>query len=133
MSTGQTSASLAASCASPATASSTSMPMKMASLRIGGGSQLALHDLRDLGDLLRDRDPGLREARYLLGGRVLLALDDRAGVAEAHPRHLVHEPAGHERHDRQLGVVLLDPLGQLGLHAAAGLGVDDDAFGLLVG
>ena len=27
----------------------------------------------------------------------------------------------------------VDPLGQLGLHAAAGLGVDDDALGLLVG
>src|SRR5436189_3878210 len=133
MSTGQTSSSFAASCASPATASSTSMPMKMASLRIGGGPQLALHDLRDLRDLLGDRDAGLGEAGDLLGGRVLLALHDRAGVAEAHARHLVHEAAGHERDDRQARVVLLDPLGQLGLHAAAGLGVDDDALGLLVG
>src|SRR3954467_9006855 len=68
MSTGQTSSSLAASSASPATASSTSMPMKVASLRIGGGSQLALHDLGDLGDLLGDRDPGLGEAGGLLAG-----------------------------------------------------------------
>src|SRR5947208_12422230 len=110
MSTGQTSASLAASCPSPATASSTSMPMKIASLRIGGGSQLAPHDLRDLRDLLGNGDPGLRQARDLLGGSVLLALHDRAGVAEAHARHLVHEAPGHERDDRQARVVLLDPL-----------------------
>src|SRR5207244_2242467 len=99
--TGQTSSSLAASSSSPATASSTSMPMKMASLRIGGGSQLRPHDVRDLRDLLGDGDAGLGEAGDLLGRRVLLALDDRAGVAEAHARHLVHEPAGHERDDRQ--------------------------------
>src|SRR4051794_27374603 len=118
MSTGQTSASLAASCASPATVSSTSIPMKMASLRIGGGSQLRLHDLRDLRDLLGDRDPCLGQSLDLLGSGVLLALDNRPGVAEAHAGHLVHEAAGHERHDRQSRVVLLDPLGQLGLHAA---------------
>src|SRR5439155_12754718 len=97
MSTGQTSSSFAASCGSPATASSTSMPMKMASLRIGGRSELAPHDLRDLRDLLGDGDACLGEAGDLLGRRVLFALDDRAGVAEAHPRHLVHEPAGHDR------------------------------------
>src|ERR671936_3192250 len=105
MSTGQTSVSLAASCASPVTASSTSMPMKMASLRIGGGSQLRPHDLRDLRDLLGHRDAGFGEAGDLLGGRVLLALDDRAGMAETHARHLVHEPPGHERDDRQARVV----------------------------
>src|SRR5215211_8891956 len=126
MSTGQTSVSLAASCASPVTASSTSMPMKIASLRIGRRSQLRLHDLRDLGDLLRDGYAGLCEAGDLLRGGVLLALDDRSGVAEAHAGHLVHEAARHEGDDRQLRVVLMDPLGQLGLHAAAGLGVDHD-------
>src|SRR4051812_32970353 len=101
MSTGQTSSSFAARAASPVTESSTSMPMKMASLRIGGAplGQLRLHDVRDLGDLLGHGDPRLREALDLLGGRVLLALHDRAGVAEAHPGHLVHEPAGHEGDD----------------------------------
>src|SRR4051812_9006861 len=112
MSTGQTSASFAASCASPVTASSTSVPMKMASLRIGGGSQLALHDLRDLRDLLPDGDACLCEAGDLLGGGVLLPLDDGAGVAEAHAGHLVNEAPRHERDDRQLGVVVGDPLGQ---------------------
>src|SRR5882724_5707351 len=108
--TGQTSSSFAASCASPATASSTSMPMKIASLRIGGAplGELGPHDLRDLGDLLSHGDAGLREAGDLLGGGVLLALDDRAGVAEAHAGHLVHEAPRHERDDRQLRVVLLD-------------------------
>src|SRR5215207_9671873 len=109
MSTGQTSSSLAASAASPATASSTSMPMKIASLRIGRAplGELRLHDLGDLRDLLCDGDAGLREAGDLLSRRVLLALDDRAGVAEAHARHLVHEAPGHERDDRQIAVVLL--------------------------
>src|SRR5690349_4499738 len=101
MSTGQTSSSFAASSASPVTASSTSMPMKTASLRIGGRSQFRLHDLRDLRDLLGDGDARLRQPLDLLGGGVLLALHDRAGVAEAHARHLVHEPPGHERDDRQ--------------------------------
>src|SRR3954451_3754562 len=135
MSTGQTSSSFAASSPSPATASSTSMPMKIASLRIGGAplGELRLHDLRDLGDLLRDRDAGLGEPGDLLRGRVLLALDDRAGMAEAHAGHLAHEAPRHEGDDRKLRVVVGDPLGQLGLHAAAGLGVDHDALGLLVG
>src|SRR5438552_14091693 len=117
MSTGQTSASLAASSASPVTASSTSMPMKIASLRIGGAPlrELGPHDLRDLRDLLRDGDARLCQARDLLRGGVLLALDDRAGVPEAHAGHLVHEAPGHERDDRKLGVVLLYSLGQLGL------------------
>src|SRR5919112_5358093 len=144
MSTGHTSASLAAIAGSVTYWSSTSMPMNVASVRIGSPvllrrdfdaalGELALHDLRDLGDLLRDRDAGLGEAGDLLGRGVLLALDDRAGMAEAHARHLVHEPAGHERHDRKARVVLGHPARQLGLHAAARLGVDDDALGLLVG
>src|ERR671933_756584 len=99
MSTGQTSVSLAAIAGSPAASSATSMPMKMPSERMGSDllrgdvdaalGELGLHDLRDLGDLLGDRDPGLRQARDLLARRVLLALDDRAGMAEAHARHLV--------------------------------------------
>src|SRR3954453_21775863 len=158
MSTGQTSASLVATAVSWATASSTSTAMKMASalmplrspprgiqggwvrfLRTGIGlgplhpRQLGLHDLRDLRDLLCDGDPRLGQARDLLARRVLLALDDRAGVAEAHARHLVHEPPGHEGDDRQARVVLGPPAGELGLHAPARLGVDDDALGLLVG
>ena len=51
-----------------------------------------------------------------------------------HARHLVHEAAGHERDDRQARVVLASTQSrQLGLHAAARLGVDDDRLGLLVG
>src|SRR4051794_11134582 len=135
MSTGQTSASLVATAVSWATASSTSTPMKVASaltplrspprgiqpraLRTGIGlrplypRQLGLHDLRDLADLPRDGDPRLGQARDLLARRVLLALDDRAGVAEAHARHLVHEPPGHEGDDRQARVVLGHPAGEL--------------------
>src|SRR3954449_5722659 len=121
MSTGHTSASFRARSASRATASSTSTSMKIA-LAVAAWlmrphscwnlrSEPLLHEVGDLGDLLRDRDAGLLEARDLLGGRVRLALDDRAGVAEAHARHLVHELAGHERHDRQPRVVLGDPAG----------------------
>src|SRR5207344_2858578 len=40
---------------------------------------------------------------------------------------------GHEGDYRQAAVVVLDPFGELGLHTAAGLGVDDDRLGLLVG
>src|SRR5512133_4119894 len=98
MSTGQTSASFAATAVSRAMASSTSTPMKMAcalmplrspprgiqprALRTGIGlgplypRQLGLHDLRDLRDLLRDGDPRLGQARDLLARRVLLAFDD---------------------------------------------------------
>ena len=66
--------------------------------------------------------------------RVLLALDDRAGVAEGHARHLVHEPAGHEGDDREARVVArATHFAELRLHAAAGLGVDHDRLGLLVG
>src|SRR4051794_35477872 len=52
--------------------------------------QQGLHDVGYLRDLLGDRDPRVGEPGDLLGRGVLLALDDRAGVAEAHPRHLVH-------------------------------------------
>src|SRR3954451_7750365 len=126
MSTGQTSSSFAASSASPATPSSTSMPMKIASLRIGGAplGELRLHDLRDLGDLLRDGDARLSQPGDLLRGLVLLALDDRAGMAEAHAGHLVHEAARHEGHDRQLGVVLRHVACELRLHPAARLRAD---------
>src|SRR5207344_1893995 len=40
---------------------------------------------------------------------------------------------GHEGDYRQAAVVVLDPFGELRLHATAGLGVDDDRLGLLVG
>ena len=77
--------------------------------------------------------PAAREPRDLLGRRVGLALDDRAGVAEAHARHLVHEAAGHEGDDRQRELFSLHPLGELRLHPAARLGVDDDRLRLRVG
>ena len=54
-----------------------------------------LDPVGDLVDPLDDGDAGGLEAGDLLGRRVLVALDDRAGVAEAHALHLlvVHEPA----------------------------------------
>src|SRR3954454_22568022 len=123
MSTGQTSSSFAAISASLATESSTSTSMKTAlsSFSANPCPQLLLHRLGDLVDPLDDRDPRFLEAGDLLGRGVLGALDDRAGVAEAHPLHLlvVHELAGHEGDDRQLRVVLIAPVDQLGLHAAA--------------
>src|SRR5919109_814484 len=110
MSTGQTSSSLAATAGSRATASSTSTPMKSASVltwlaprglppralmetpglrpavngRAGARplGHLLAHQVGDLRDLLGDNDPGLGEARDLLGRGVLPALHDRAGVAE---------------------------------------------------
>src|SRR5512132_1543915 len=107
MSTGQTSASLAATAASWAASSSTSTAMKIASaltrwspprgiqprvLRQGIGlrplylGELRLHQARDVLDALGHDDAGGGQARDLLARRVLLALDDRAGVAEAHAR-----------------------------------------------
>src|SRR5271167_2644761 len=103
MSTGQTSASFAASAGSEAVASSTSIAMNVPSLRIRAflRADLLADHLRDVLDPLGDRDAGAFEALDLLGRRVLLALDDRARVPEAHAGHLVHEAAGHERDDRQ--------------------------------
>src|SRR5215217_8827189 len=109
MSTGQASSSRLASSASPLSESSTSTPIKMASfltrrppwlaprgfqprVSIGRGgvpppltglALPALHEVGDLGDLLGHDDPGGRQARDLLCGRVLLALHDRPGVAKA--------------------------------------------------
>ena len=76
--------------ASAAAASSTSTAMKMPSFLMPGAplGDLGPDDLGDVLDPLGDGDAGLRQARDLLGGRVLLAFDDRAGVAEAHARHL---------------------------------------------
>ena len=73
--------------------------------------QLLLHRVGDLVDPLDHGDPGGLEAGDLLRRGVLVALDDRAGVAEAHPLHLlvVHELAGHEGDDRQPRVVLARP------------------------
>src|SRR4051812_50208886 len=122
MSTGQTSSSFLASSASPATSSETSTSMKTPSCadpdgpgreaEEPSGIDFVLHDVRDLVDPLDDGDAGCLEARDLLRRRVLLALDDRAGVAEAHALHLlvVHELAGHEGDDRQSRVVLLPPV-----------------------
>ena len=120
----------AASSASRATASSTSTAMNE---RLAHG--------RSPGDPLVATIPGIceissattipasaRRAIFSRGG-VLLALDDRAGVAEAHAGHLVHEASGHERDDRQARVVLGHPARELGLHAPSGLGVDDDRPG----
>src|SRR3954452_10332074 len=105
MSTGQTSSSLRASSTSPLTSSATSTSIKVPS---ASAIELLLNDVRDLVDALDDRDAGGLEAGDLLGRRVLLALHDRAGVAEGHSLHLlvVHELARHERDDRQAGVVL---------------------------
>src|SRR3712207_5839923 len=100
MSTGQASSRRRARSASPATPSSTSMPMKVASVltpplrrpvsptratrrssRRGSGSQPRTDQIGYLGDLLGDGDAGRLEAGDLLRRRVLPALDDRAGVA----------------------------------------------------
>ena len=142
MSTGQASVELWASSPSAAAESSTSTAMKIPSLPLraplGSGSaptpprsEILAPTIGDVLDSLGHLDAGRRQAGDLLAGRVGLAFDDRAGVAEAHPGHLVHEPARHEGDDRQPRGVLGDPLGQLGLHAATRLGVDDDPLGLL--
>src|SRR5581483_6735487 len=96
-------------------------------------AQPLLHQRRDRLDALGDRDARGLHALDLVGRRVGLALDDRAGVAEAHARHLVHEPPGHEGDDRQPAAVLAHPVGQLRLHAPAGLGVDHDRLRLRIG
>ena len=54
---------------------------------------------RNVLDALGDGDTGRLHALDLVGRRVGLALDDGAGVPEAHAGHLVHEPSGHEGHD----------------------------------
>src|SRR3990170_766738 len=76
--------------------------------------------------------PGGTQPADLLGGGVLLALDDGAGVAETHAGHGVHEAPGHEGDDGQAGAVLRDIGGELRLHGAARLGVDDDSLRLRV-
>src|SRR5207248_8211362 len=104
MSTGQASVSLAASSESAAAWSSTSTAMKMPSSLMRRSRPLSRgRPLRELGfdhlgdvlDTLGDRDPRLGQAGDLLGGGVLLAFDDRAGMAEGHPRHLIHEAPRH--------------------------------------
>src|SRR5262249_46552879 len=124
MFTGQTSTSFFASAGSAATFGSTSTSMNMPAMSVP--SQSLLHERGDVLDALGDGDPGRLHALDLVRGRVGLALDDRAGVAEAHARHGVHEAAGHEGDDRQARAVLAHPVGELGLHAATGLGVYDD-------
>src|SRR3954468_20394445 len=104
MSTGQASSSFFAMSASSRTSSATSTSMNVPgiSLRLHLLADLLFHEVRDLADLLRHGDPGVVQALDLLRGGVGLALDDRAGVAEAHARHLVHEASRHEGDDREL-------------------------------
>src|SRR5436190_21439865 len=100
MSTGHASVRLAASSGSAAAWSSTSTAMKMPSSLIRLSRPLSRRrPLRELGfdhlgdvlDTLGDSDPRLVQAGDLLRGGVLLAFDDRAGMAEGHPRQLIHE------------------------------------------
>src|SRR5918995_4279604 len=117
MSTGQTSSSLEAISASPAIESSTTIPMKIASrsgIRASSipsrrgrrtDRELLLDGAGDLVDPLDDRDAGILQAGDLLSGRVLGPLHDGSGMTEAHALHplVVHELAGHEGDDGQLG------------------------------
>src|SRR3954447_13422925 len=104
MSTGQTSASLAAMAASAATSGETSTSMNR--LDMGALREFGPDRSRDVLDPLGDLDPGRLQAGDLLARRVLLAFHDRPRVAERHAGHLVHEAAGHEGDDRQPRVVL---------------------------
>src|SRR3954467_9259312 len=122
MSTGQTSVSLAAMTASAATPGAISTSMKRLDML---GDPRADH-ARDVLDPLGDLDTCRGEAGDLLGRRVLLTLHDRAGVAERHAGHLVHEAPGHEGKDREPRVVVRDPVGELLLHPPARLGVNHD-------
>src|ERR671933_1673364 len=113
MSTGQTSASCAAtagSCAAPGATSTAMKRLDTGAPALGDG---LLDEVGDVLDALRDRYAGLGQTRDLLGRGVLAPLDDRPGVAERHPRHLVHEAARHERDDRQAGPGLAHPARQL--------------------
>ena len=71
------------------------MPVQLLGSAIRPRPSVSLTRVGDLVDPLDHRDAGRLEAGDLLGGRVLGALDDRAGVAEAHALHLlvVHELA----------------------------------------
>src|SRR4051794_19099836 len=104
MSTGQTSASFAAMAASEATSEATSTSMKR--LDMGPLRDLRPHHPGDVLDPLGALDAGGVQPRDLLGRGALLPLDDRAGVPKGHARHLAHDPARHERDDRQARVVL---------------------------
>src|SRR5437016_10397891 len=130
MLTGQTSTSFLASAASAATARSTWTSMNMPAISMS--LQAFLHERRDVLDPLRHRDAGGLHALDLVGRGVGLPLDDRAGVAEAHAGHLVHEATRHEGDDRQPRPVLADPVSELRLHAAARLRVDDDRLRLAI-
>src|ERR671936_2418057 len=115
MSTGQTSANRAASSRSAAASAETSTAMKrLLYMRAAPRGDRLLDEVGDVLNALGDRDPGRLQARDLLARRVLPALDDRAGVAERHARHLVHEAPRHERDDRQPRPVV----GELRLHPA---------------
>src|SRR4051812_22523122 len=98
MSTGQTSASVAASAVSAAASGVTSTSMKR--LDMGAIRDLGPDHLGDVLDALGDIDARGVQPGDLLARGVLLALDDRAGVPEGHAWHLVHDPARHERDDR---------------------------------
>src|SRR4051794_39949393 len=98
MSTGQTSASVAAMAGSPATSGETSTSINR--LDMGAIRDLGPDHPGDVLDPFGHLDPGGVQAGDLLARGVLLALHDRPRVAERHAGHLVHEAAGHERDDR---------------------------------
>src|SRR5215831_5914301 len=95
MLTGHTSASFFATAGSRAAASSTRTSMKVPAMLLALREAPA-DQLGDVLDALRHRDARALHALDLGCRGVLAALDDRAGVAEAHALHLVHEAARHE-------------------------------------
>src|SRR3569832_2023364 len=59
----------------------------------GSQAEALVDQPRNVLDALGYGDAGRLHARNLVGRGVGLALDDGAGVSEAHARHLVHEAA----------------------------------------
>ena len=132
MSTGHTSSSFAANSASPAIRSSTSTAMNSAVAHTA--APIRSLTIRGISEISSATTIPASARRAIFSDAVSsLPSTIVPGVAEAHARHLVHEPPGHEGHDRQARVVLGHPTSQLGLHPAARLGVDDDRLGLGVG
>ena len=136
MSTGQTSVSLAASAGSAATAG----------VDLDGDEEALCRQppaaLAHPAARTRSGMSSIRSATVIprLGRRAIFSVAVSSlpstivpAWPKRHARHLVHEAAGHEGDDRQLRAVLGHPARQLGLHAAARLGVDDDRPRLLVG
>ena len=136
MSTGQTSSSFAASAASPAIASSTSTPMNMPSASGAAllSAILLFTIVRDLRDLLGHRDArprrGARSSRSAVSSLP-------STIVPAWPKLMpgissMNRPAMNATIGRRESFSVTQ-LRELGLHAAARLGVDDDRLGLLVG